>query len=215
MASLPRSMISLALSRRSALRRFRYSLPSSALPFRISRVSCPVLGANKSPIPTPTPTPSKKLANPSLSISFSFFCSASQKPRRSPAYVLFQYTPHQPINTRRAVNFCTSQLMREKRTRAPRRLDAVALWDYAVKALASRACSSGELRQKLIARAATKDDVEASMSRLKDYGYLDDRRFADSFAVARLENQRMGKARVLQDLRRRRVAPVVAEASVQ
>jgi regulatory protein len=105
--------------------------------------------------------------------------------------------------------------MREKRTRAPRRLDAVALWDYAVKALASRACSSGELRQKLIARAATKDDVEASMSRLKDYGYLDDRRFADSFAVARLENQRMGKARVLQDLRRRRVAPVVAEASVQ
>jgi len=105
--------------------------------------------------------------------------------------------------------------MREKKMRAPRRLDAVALWDYAVKALAGRACSSGELRQKLLARAATKDDVEASMSRLKDYGYLDDRRFADSFAAARLENQRLGKARVLQDLRRRRVAPVVAEASVR
>src|SRR5437867_1612684 len=105
--------------------------------------------------------------------------------------------------------------MRARKPGTPRRMEPDALWEYAVKVLAGRACSSGELRQKLAERAASNNDVEATLVRLKDYGYLDDRRFSDSFAAARLENQRMGQARVLQDLRRRRVAPAVAEASVR
>jgi regulatory protein len=40
---------------------------------------------------------------------------------------------------------------------------------------------------------------------------LDDRRFAESYAAARLENQGLGKMRVLRDLRQRRVAPKLAE----
>jgi len=94
-------------------------------------------------------------------------------------------------------------------------LDADGLWELALKALAVRACSTGEVRQKLLARAARTEDVEATLSRLKASRYLDDRRFAESFAAARLENQRIGKMRVSQDLRRRRVAPSLAEASVQ
>jgi len=58
------------------------------------------------------------------------------------------------------------------------------------------------------------EDVDATLSKLKASRYLDDRRFAESFAAARLENQRIGKIRVIQDLRRRRVAPALAEASV-
>src|SRR6185436_1792132 len=94
-------------------------------------------------------------------------------------------------------------------------LDADGLWELALKALGVRACSTGEVRQKLLARAARTEDVEATLSRLKASRYLDDRRFAESFAAARLENQRIGKMRVSQDLRRRRVAPALAEASVQ
>lgn len=94
-------------------------------------------------------------------------------------------------------------------------LDADGLWELALKALTLRACSSGEMRQKLVARAEKIEDVEATLSRLKASKYLDDRRFAESFATSRLENQRLGKIRVSQDLRRRRVAPALAEASVQ
>jgi regulatory protein len=104
--------------------------------------------------------------------------------------------------------------MRTSRKKQPP-LDANGLWELALKSLTVRACSSGELRQKLLARAARTEDVEATLSRLKASRYLDDRRFAESFAAARLENQRLGKMRVTQDLRRRRVAPALAEASVE
>jgi regulatory protein len=56
------------------------------------------------------------------------------------------------------------------------------------------------------------DDV---LSQLKEYGYLDDKRFAESFAAARLENQQLGRNRVVNDLRRRRVPSVLAEGSVR
>ena len=100
-------------------------------------------------------------------------------------------------------------------TRKPRLLDENALWDYAVKTLAGRACSTAELKQKLRARAERLGDIDTIVARLKDCGYLDDRRFAESFAGSRLENDRLGRARVRQDLMRRRVAAPVAERAVQ
>lgn len=100
--------------------------------------------------------------------------------------------------------------MGNPRKRAP--LDAAGLWEFALKSLGARACSSGELRQKLRARAERAEDVDATLARLKEYRYLDDRRFAESFATARLENQRLGKHRVVRDLLRRRVAPALAES---
>ncbi len=88
------------------------------------------------------------------------------------------------------------------------------LWEYALRALGGRAHATGELREKLRQKAERAADVDATISRLKEYGYLDDRKFAESYAVSRLENQRLGKARVIADLRQRRVAPALAERSV-
>ena len=99
--------------------------------------------------------------------------------------------------------------------RKPRTLGADALWGYALKALAARAHSAGELREKLRRRAERAVDVDEILDRLKQDGYLDDRRFAESFASARLANDRFGRARVLQDLRQRRVAPALAERTVR
>lgn len=96
-----------------------------------------------------------------------------------------------------------------------RRLDSEALWTYALKVLGGRAYSSGELRSKLLRRAERESDVEGIMGRLKDYGYLNDQRFAEGFAQARLSNEKFGKTRVIQDLRQRRVAPALAEKTVQ
>lgn len=99
--------------------------------------------------------------------------------------------------------------------RKPRLLDAEGLWSYALKALGGRAQSTGELREKLRRRAERAGDVDDVLARLKDHGYLDDKRFAESFATARLANDRLGRGRVIQDLRQRRVAPGVAESTVR
>ncbi|MCU1262643.1 MAG: regulatory protein RecX [Bryobacterales bacterium] len=96
-----------------------------------------------------------------------------------------------------------------------KKLDADRLWDYALKAVGQRAQTIGELRTKLRARAADPADIENTLAKLKEYGMLDDRRFAENFAAARLENQGFGKARALRDLRQRRVAPAVAEKAVE
>jgi regulatory protein len=98
--------------------------------------------------------------------------------------------------------------------RVPKRLDAGALWQFALKVLGGRAHSSGELRQKLRLRAALAEDVDHAMARLKELGYLDDRKFAEGFAAARLTGDKFGRTRVIQDLRQRRVAPGLAETTV-
>jgi regulatory protein len=90
-------------------------------------------------------------------------------------------------------------------------LDKESLWAYALRSLGARALSAGEVRVKLRARAADPADIEPTLSRLKEYGYLNDERFAESYAVARRDNQGFGRFRVLQDLRKRRVAGTVAE----
>lgn len=96
-----------------------------------------------------------------------------------------------------------------------KRLDAGGLWQYALKTLGGRAQSTGELRQRLRLRAERAEDVDDALARLKDLGYLNDKRFAEGFAAARLANQKLGSTRVIQDLRRHRVAPSLAESTVQ
>jgi len=99
--------------------------------------------------------------------------------------------------------------------RKPKPLSRDALLQYALKSLAGRAQSSGELRERLLRRAAEHSDVHNILSQLKDHGYLDDRRFAESVAASRLNNDKFGRTRVIQDLRQRRVPPVVAEGTVR
>ena len=96
----------------------------------------------------------------------------------------------------------------------PPKLDEAGLWEYAVRALAGRAHSAGQLRVKLQQKAQKQGDVDVVLARLKEYRYLDDRKFAESFAVSRLENQQLGRNRVLRDLRERRVSPAMAQRTV-
>ena len=95
--------------------------------------------------------------------------------------------------------------------RKPKLFQETELLNYAVRALGGRAHPTGELREKLRRRAERPEDVDAVLAKVKELGYLDDRRFAESYAAARLENQGLGKMRVLRDLRQRRIAPKLAE----
>jgi regulatory protein len=95
--------------------------------------------------------------------------------------------------------------------RPPQLLDPEKLLNVALRALGGRAHSSGELREKLRRRAQSPEDVDAVLAKLKEAGYLNDQRFAEAYAAARLQDQGLGKMRVLRDLRQRRVAPKLAE----
>src|SRR3954451_9694491 len=97
----------------------------------------------------------------------------------------------------------------------PRPLTAKSSSTYAISASNGRAHSTGELREKLRRRAERRPNIDDFIARLKKNGYLDDRRFAEGFATARLSNDRLGRGRVIQDLRQRRVAPAVAEKTVK
>jgi regulatory protein len=99
--------------------------------------------------------------------------------------------------------------------RKPKPLERDALLNYAIKTLSSRAMSIGEIKEKLKVRAANAGDVDEVLSSLKQYGYLNDRSFADTFAASRRDNQSLGSMRVLRDLRVRRVASTVAEQAVK
>jgi regulatory protein len=96
-----------------------------------------------------------------------------------------------------------------------RKLAAEELFEYAVRYLGVRACSTEELKVKLRPRAAHEADVGSAIARLKDVGYLNDQRFAESYAAARLENSGFGRMRVLRDLRTRRVPGKLAEQAVE
>lgn len=99
--------------------------------------------------------------------------------------------------------------------RQPRLLDEAALFEYALRALGGRGHSIGELREKLRRKAEQPQAVDAVLARLKQYGYVNDRKFADSYASARLSGQGHGRQRVLGDLSRKRVPPIVARQAVE
>ncbi len=92
--------------------------------------------------------------------------------------------------------------------------DERALYEIAVKALARRARSSGEMRQLLGRRKAAKEVIESVIARLREHGYLDDTRFARAFVSSRIENDRQGSRRVERDLAARRVHPEIIRAAV-
>jgi regulatory protein len=60
-------------------------------------------------------------------------------------------------------------------------------------------------------RAARREDVDDVLARLKESGYLNDKRFAESFASWKRDSVGQGKIRVMRDLMNRRVAPGLAK----
>jgi regulatory protein len=97
----------------------------------------------------------------------------------------------------------------------PKSLDVDGLLAYSARILTVRAQTESELRQKLTRRATHRSDVDEAMRRLKDNGYLNDQRFAESFASWRRDSDGLGKTRVVRDLLARRVAPEVAKQAAE
>ena|SRR6185312_7298085 len=99
--------------------------------------------------------------------------------------------------------------------RRPVQLDGEGLYETAVKSLARRGRSEAELRRLLGARALVAADIDATLARLRDHGYVDDARLAGNLANHQREVERHGRTRALRELRARGIAPALADAAVR
>jgi regulatory protein len=87
---------------------------------------------------------------------------------------------------------------RPKKQPAP--LDETTLHEYAVKALGRRMRTESELRRLMQAKVEREESgaakVATVLARLKEYGYLDDVNFAETYARLRQQNEKLGARRV-------------------
>ena len=89
------------------------------------------------------------------------------------------------------------------------------VFQRAAKLLAAKQRSVEELRERLLAgRGATPEIVEAVIERLREYGYLDDERFAHSYASLRLQQRPLGRRRLQRDLRLKQIDQATTETAL-
>lgn len=104
-----------------------------------------------------------------------------------------------------------------RKPKAP--LDEAGLLDYAVKALGRRMRSEAELRRLMGSRVEQGAAGEAVMARvlvrLREYGYLNDAAFAETYTRLRQENEKFGQRRVRQDLHQKGVQASLIEETIE
>jgi len=95
------------------------------------------------------------------------------------------------------------------------------LYEYAVGALARRMRTVAELKRRMRARVEEPESeysetlVELVIRRLKDQGYLNDSEYAAAYTSMRRDNQKLGRRRVITELKTRGVHGSVIEKAVE
>ena len=86
----------------------------------------------------------------------------------------------------------------------------------AVKLLAAKPRSVEELRERLLEKEwADEASVTDALAKLKEYGYLDDERFAFGFASYRVRQKPVGRQRLARDLKTKKVSKETADAALE
>jgi regulatory protein len=89
------------------------------------------------------------------------------------------------------------------------------VFQRAAKLLAAKQRSVEELRERLLTtRGATRANVDEVIARLREYGYLDDAKFAQSYASLRLRERPLGRRRLQQDLKLKQVDKETASTAL-
>lgn len=85
----------------------------------------------------------------------------------------------------------------------------------AVKLLAAKPRSVPELRERLLEKLWTNEEiVDGVLEKLKEYKYLDDRQFACDLAVSKLKQKPQGKRRLRQSLSQRKLDREVVDEAI-
>src|SRR6185436_17018573 len=84
----------------------------------------------------------------------------------------------------------------------------------AAKLLAAKPRSVAELRERLGERCSDKSVIETVITRLREYGYLDDERYALTYAASKVQQQPIGRRRLEVNLARKKVDCAVADEAL-
>ena len=128
-----------------------------------------------------------------------------------------KYKPR-PSKTERQLN---ADLEEERRkAKPPRVVDAEKARERtlqrAVKLLAAKPRSVQELRERLLEKQWTDEETaDYALAKLKEYGYLDDERFAFGFASYRVRQKPVGRQRLARDLQTKKVSKETADAALE
>ena len=86
----------------------------------------------------------------------------------------------------------------------------------AVKLLAAKPRSIAELRERLLSGRGTNEEVvETVIARLREYGYLNDERFAFGYASYKVKQKPVGRRRLERDLKFKKVDSGVANEALE
>ena len=89
-------------------------------------------------------------------------------------------------------------------------------FERAVKLLAAKPRSVAELRERLLRGKSTNEEVvEVVIERLREYGYLNDERFAFSYASYKVKQKPVGRRRLERDLKLKKVESGVANDALE
>ena len=86
----------------------------------------------------------------------------------------------------------------------------------AAKLLAAKPRSVTELRERLLEKEWTDEaTVDAALAKLKEYGYLDDERFAFGYASYKVRQKPVGRQRLARDLQMKQVDRQTTEQALE
>jgi regulatory protein len=91
-------------------------------------------------------------------------------------------------------------------------------FERAVKLLAAKSRSVAELRERLLQGKGLRGNeaiVDIVIARLREYGYLDDERFAFSYASSKVKQRPVGRRRLQRDLKLKQIENTVAEEALE
>jgi regulatory protein len=89
-------------------------------------------------------------------------------------------------------------------------------FERAVKLLAAKPRSVAELRERLLRGRNTNEEiVQTVISRLQEYGYLNDERFAFGYASSKVKQKPVGRRRLERDLKFKKVESSVANEALE
>ena len=89
------------------------------------------------------------------------------------------------------------------------------VFQRAGKLLAAKPRSVAELRERLLeGRGATETIVETVIERLREYGYLDDARYAHSYASLRVQQRPIGRQKLQRDLWLKKIDQKTVDAAL-
>ncbi len=105
-----------------------------------------------------------------------------------------------------------------RRSRSTKTYDEESLYEYAVGALSRKMRTVAEIKRLMRERVRLQPNgaelIESVVERLKQQRYLNDTQYATSYSQYRQENEKFGRARVVQDLKVKGVHSDVIEKTV-